>query len=377
MLFDTNRVEVTGYGFAKCNFFIEPRMFDATADASVFVVHGVCASSVFVHGRPDRAVFWKKLRRPILFQKRHTFRLEVVVYFIINIGQFGFFFMLQWGAKVAFNTAYTFASIDIADEIILIDVAFYDDIVYHDHARKILVFYLCASMSYLLHIETATDICSVALSQQGICLEERRTSEARSHISKLSLLIDELLKRHELSYDALAGIAVSSGPGSYTGLRVGYATAKGLCFALGIPLIEVDTLQAIAWGMKSTHPNADCYVAMIDARRMEVYTNRFDQDNRPLATAEAVVLTDAYFLALKESYQKIVIGGSGAFKVDEFIEQEKDQFVISSVLCDAQNMIAIAHDRLEQQVLADVAYCEPRYLKPPNITVSKKKLFPT
>lgn len=230
-------------------------------------------------------------------------------------------------------------------------------------------------MAYILHLETATDVCSVALSHHGQLVHEVQAAEPRSHISKLSVLIDDMLKRQQIAYSVLDAVAVSAGPGSYTGLRVAYATAKGLCFALQKPMIEVDTLQSIAHAMAQSHTGASCYMPMIDARRMEVYTNQFDQANLALSQTEAVVLTPEFFESMKQAYDTIVIGGNGAFKTRNFVEASDTQVILSEIVCDARHLVSIAYEKYEAEQFADVAYCEPRYLKPPNITVSKKKLF--
>lgn len=215
----------------------------------------------------------------------------------------------------------------------------------------------------------------MALGKAGALIQELHTTEARQHISHLSLLIDELLAAQALSYKDLSAVAVSNGPGSYTGLRVGYATAKGLCLALDIPLIEVDTLYSIAWGMKHQDGvSADVYIPMIDARRMEVYSAQYDSSLVETQAASPWILDKASIEALVEQYDSIAFGGNGAFKIRklalEVVEHKK--MIVSNIECNASFLIAAAWQKYEAGVLADLAYCEPRYLKPPNITKPKK-----
>lgn len=231
-------------------------------------------------------------------------------------------------------------------------------------------------MTLVLHIETATDICSVSLGVNGDLLEERRTQEARQHISHLSLLIDDLLASQNQTYRDLHAIALSTGPGSYTGLRVGYATGKGLAMALDIPLIEVDTLYSIAWGMKKTSPaNIDLFVPMIDARRMEVYTAHFDQELNLVKPAEPWIIDTSSINDIINKHNHIAFGGNGAFKIEQ-IEIEmtfRKGLFISDTGCDSSFLVANAYRKWQDQNFADVAYCEPRYIKPPNITKPKAK----
>ena len=234
-------------------------------------------------------------------------------------------------------------------------------------------------MSLIIHIESATDICSVALGRDGLLVGEKRALEVRQHISKLSVLIDELLTEQHVTYSDLAAVAVSSGPGSYTGLRVGYATAKGLCLALNIPLIEVDTLYRIAWGMKQQSTLAvDLYVPMIDARRMEVYAAHYNDKLEEIRPAHAWILDQDNVEALLKPYERILFGGNGAFKIKTFELEVSDdkKFIINDIGCNSSFLVDAAWQQYQSGDFGDLAYCEPTYLKPPNITKPKgaKKL---
>lgn len=152
----------------------------------------------------------------------------------------------------------------------------------------------------ILLIETATDVCSVAVSEGNEILSSGHITEARSQASQLAPLIQDTVSRAGMQISGLAAVAVSSGPGSYTGLRVGVSTAKGICFGAGIPLIGIETLTAIACGTLKTgaaqeDPDGTVIIPMIDARRMEVYTALYDSSAQRISETEAVVLTPDTF----------------------------------------------------------------------------------
>ena len=233
-------------------------------------------------------------------------------------------------------------------------------------------------MAHILHIETATDVCSVAIADSGRPILERQTAEPRQHISNLSELIEEVLLVSSIAHRQLAAIAVSRGPGSYTGLRVGYATAKGLCFGLGIPLIEVDTLYSLAWGMKRKLLNdLDVIVPMIDARRNEVYSAHYNGDLKEIKPAHAWILSEGDLKATQETNARIGYCGNGAFKIRQIlheVDSHKNMF-ISDLSCSSSFLIAQAWNCFQKKIFADLAYAEPLYLKPPNITKRKKTFF--
>lgn len=232
-------------------------------------------------------------------------------------------------------------------------------------------------MAYILHIETATDICSVALAQDGMLIKEMRANEARQHISHLSTLIDDLLSASGIEYNALSAIAVSAGPGSYTGLRVGYATAKGLCLSIDIPLITVNTLYSLAWSMKNhmKEPTSiDRYIPMIDARRMEVYAAVFDGGLQELKPAHALILDERCIQEWRDRELSYAFAGNGAHKVFDILPEVSNYkyFIINDLYCDSRALVSSAWDKYKKHDFADLAYDEPLYIKPPNITKSKK-----
>ena len=223
-------------------------------------------------------------------------------------------------------------------------------------------------MALILHIETATTNCSVALAKEGELLAIKEVSNGYSHAENLHVFIRELLNSQELAFEQLDAIAVSKGPGSYTGLRIGVSAAKGLCFALDKPLIAVDTLQTLAMQVKE---HGGLIVPMIDARRMEAYTavfnGRFDKQRE----IKAEVLTEDSF-AEELSGQRVVFIGNAVEKTQDVISNENAEFR-AGVLPSAREMCAVAFEAFKRQDFEDVAYFEPYYLKDFIVTPPKKK----
>jgi len=214
-------------------------------------------------------------------------------------------------------------------------------------------------MAYILNIETSTTNCSVALSENGVVvgLKEDNSLEY-SHAERLHVYIDEVLKIAKVSKDQLEAIAISKGPGSYTGLRIGVSAAKGLCYALSLPLISVPTLEALAHQVENPKGTI---VAMLDARRMEVYSAIYDADYNETRTTEAEVLTSESYKELLESTPVYFIG-NGVAKTKGLITHKNAQFV-EDKLPSAKQMCALSFDKFKSNEFEDVAYFEPFYLK--------------
>lgn len=231
-------------------------------------------------------------------------------------------------------------------------------------------------MNHILCIDTATDICSVALAENGICKDTLEAKEERSHARWLSVLIRDLLEKNSLKTADLSAVAVSEGPGSYTGLRIGVSAAKGICYATGIPLIAISTLQTLAAAyiaQNSELPSNAIIIPMLDARRMEIYYARYTKMLEELTPATPHIVTQDSFSNLKNE-NNVAFIGSGAAKSRTIINLPNAHFD-NEVRQTAQYMTLIAQEKLNQKKFADVAYFEPAYLKPFIATKPKKNIL--
>lgn len=214
-------------------------------------------------------------------------------------------------------------------------------------------------MSYILNIETATTNCSVSLSKEGeiLVLKEDYNSNY-SHAESLHLFIDAVFKEANLKPQDIQAIAVSKGPGSYTGLRIGVSAAKGLCFALDKPLISIDTLESLSHQLTI---DSGCIVPMLDARRMEVYASVYDKDYKQVRAIEAQILDEHSFADFLEA-GKVYFIGNGVEKTQQIITHPNAVF-IENKLPSAKEMSQLADDKYKKSDFENVAYFEPFYLK--------------
>ncbi len=222
------------------------------------------------------------------------------------------------------------------------------------------------TMSLLLLIETATTSCSVALAQQGQILAIKELNERNIHAEVITVFIEELFNTVGKTYNDLDAVAVSSGPGSYTGLRIGISTAKGLCFALDKPLIAVETMQSMADGMAAelTGDNTALLCPMIDARRMEVYTALFDaQGNRIRPTSAEIIDEHSFADLLADHHHQVLFFGDGAEKCKELLGRYPNVRFDTGFTNSAAHLAATAQKKFEAAAFEDVAYFEPFYLK--------------
>lgn len=211
---------------------------------------------------------------------------------------------------------------------------------------------------FLLHIETCTKMCSVALSENGTlidCIEN--DADNYIHGEYLTVFIEDILSKNKLLPSQLAGISFSAGPGSYTGLRIGLSVAKGLCFALSIPLISVSTLKALALLGKEKYPNSTL-VPMLDARRNEVYCEIFDSELKSIKPLSADILDETSY----QSFEPFVYFGDGAEKMSSQWKHRKNTFD-ASIKLSAVGQVAMAYEKFNQKDFEDVAYFTPLYLK--------------
>ena len=213
---------------------------------------------------------------------------------------------------------------------------------------------------YILNIETSTKACSVAIHNDGKLLNcKESVTEEFSHSEKLLLFISDVMNESRISFSQLNAVAVSMGPGSYTGLRIGVSTAKGLCYALDIPLISVSTLQAMAYGMLNVS-KSDLFCPMIDARRMEVYSAFFDSDNIMVREVQAdIVDGSSYDVELRK---KVIFFGDGSDKLKDVIKH-KNAIFQSDFYPSAEFIGVLSYNKFVESNFEDVAYFEPYYLK--------------
>lgn len=215
---------------------------------------------------------------------------------------------------------------------------------------------------YILQIETATPSCSAAISKNGVCIATVDAIEGNMHASHLTVFVNEVLEKANLCMADLSAIAVSKGPGSYTGLRIGVSAAKGLCYALDIPLLAINTLAAMWEGFMRESTTAEAsvsYVPMIDARRMEVYMAIFDAEGATLEPTAAKIIDEDSF----EGPRAYVLFGSGADKFVPLFESRSNVTVVPNFQNTAGYFSTAAYAKFQAQDFEDLVYFEPFYLK--------------
>ena len=218
----------------------------------------------------------------------------------------------------------------------------------------------------ILCLETATPVCSVALNDGCCTLALRETEGQNAHSEKITNFIREAMETAGIDYRQLDAVAVSKGPGSYTGLRIGVSTAKGICYAADVPLMAIDTLEAMAHGMKeklgSQLAENDLLIPMIDARRMEVYASVFDANLNKINDTAALVIDENSFEDLRKDH-RLWLFGDGAPKLSKVFENQPYITVIDGFKPSAAFMRDLADKALREHDFVDVAYFEPFYLK--------------
>jgi tRNA threonylcarbamoyladenosine biosynthesis protein TsaB len=213
-------------------------------------------------------------------------------------------------------------------------------------------------MSFILNIETSTKNCSVSLAKDGKTVVTKEIADqGYSHAEKLHVFIEEILKESKVDFKDLNAVAVSKGPGSYTGLRIGVSAAKGICYALSIPLIALDTLQILA---KQAKIESGIIVPMIDARRMEVYSAVFDKLYTRIADVKAEVLTEGSYAEIDENIYFI---GDCQEKCKTVLTKDNFHFIEEIIFPSADEMSLLSYERYLKNEFEDVAYFEPFYLK--------------
>ena len=222
-------------------------------------------------------------------------------------------------------------------------------------------------MALILGIETATSICSVALVKDGKLLAIRESEGSREHSAALTGYIADVFSEAGLTYPQLDAVAVSMGPGSYTGLRIGVSSAKGLCYALDKPFIAIDTLKSLAWQAlqicldEGMNMDNILLCPMLDARRMEVYTAMFDQNLQFIEPVNACIITEDSFSEF--AGKEIIYFGDGASKCRTLFESKTGFTFVDTINLSAKAICMLAENDFENGNFADLAYCEPFYLK--------------
>lgn len=225
-------------------------------------------------------------------------------------------------------------------------------------------------MAIILGIETATNVCSVCLQKDSDILSFRESDKKNSHTATITTFIKSCIEEAGISYKDLNAISVSKGPGSYTGLRVGVSTAKGMAFALGIPLMAIDTLDYLSQTIKADP--GDIIIPMIDARRMEVYAKVYDHTGQILENLNNWIIDNASFEEYLSKNSKIFMLGDGADKCKAVLKDPK--FVVKQQFCSAKAMVNLNLEHFRNKNFENISDFSPLYFKAPNITKSKQLL---
>ncbi len=217
-------------------------------------------------------------------------------------------------------------------------------------------------MAVILSIETSTPTSSIALHEDGKLISSQHIHVDKSHAEYLTLSIKNLLETSEFSMKSVNALAVSKGPGSYTGLRIGTSTAKGICYALDVPLIAINTLEAMAYGMAKLLYEDVLLCPMIDARRMEVFCTVTNKELSIIENTSAKIIDiDSYSNLL--SKHKMIFFGNGAMKCSTTLSHQKNAIFISGISPSAEHIGELAWHEYQQNHFENVAYFEPYYLK--------------
>lgn len=228
---------------------------------------------------------------------------------------------------------------------------------------------------YILCLESSTSICSVALCKNGKTIASKDSTEGQKHSKWMTVFVQDLLAEANIKIDQLHAVAVSQGPGSYTGLRVGYSIAKGICFRLDIPMIEIPSLEALGSSFPVEKDDNYVIVSTIDARRMEVYWRIIDKNGECLQDTEAHIYSETSFDTFL-GFDSIYVVGDGSEKINnlDLYQHIVEKIHVKKHLTFATNLSELAFYKYRNGLFADTAYSTPFYLKSPNITKSKKTI---
>jgi len=227
-------------------------------------------------------------------------------------------------------------------------------------------------MPTILNIETSTDICSVCIASGLEVLAIRETPRSYSHSESIAVFIDECLKELDMKAADLDAVAIGGGPGSYTALRIGAATAKGICYAVSIPMIAIGTLDALAATLVGRVGETDLIIPMIDARRSEVYRAIYNSKGDELQPVEPIILDETTYTEY-ETADQVHFCGDGTPKSKEILSISNAIF--HDIECSAIHMVPLSLEKYNKSNFEDIAYYEPLYYKGANITVQKKNIL--
>lgn len=216
-------------------------------------------------------------------------------------------------------------------------------------------------MALILNIDTSTEICSVCLAIDGKPIATQETKEPNSHSLKLGQFVKSLFSETGYSIQDIDSVAVSEGPGSYTGLRIGISLAKGICFAANKPLISVGTLHSLAMGQKNKFDQNHLLVPMLDARRMEVYSAIFSHEAEILTSVSPIIISESSFIE-EAAHKTLVLFGNGSKKCFDVLST-KNKIFIEGAITTSKNLAPISESHFASSKFVDVAYFEPFYLK--------------
>jgi tRNA threonylcarbamoyladenosine biosynthesis protein TsaB len=218
-------------------------------------------------------------------------------------------------------------------------------------------------LAYILNIETSSTVCSVSVAKNGELLTLKEINNGFTHAENLHVFIEEILTESSLNINQLNAIAISKGPGSYTGLRIGVSAAKGFAFGLNIPLIALNTLQIMTFGALAFFGDEEViYCPMIDARRMEVYTSIYNHKLEQLTKTEALIVDEKSIIQF-DAFDKIYFFGDGMPKCKTLLKEIKNAHFIENILPSAKNMSLLSFNKFKENQFEDIAYFEPFYLK--------------
>lgn len=226
-------------------------------------------------------------------------------------------------------------------------------------------------MAYLLHIESSSTVCSIAISKDTELVGIKELNNGYTHAENLHVFIEQLLKETSLQTKDLSAISISSGPGSYTGLRIGFSAAKGLAYALNIPLITIDTLQALCNVVLQKTDKDALFCPLMDARRMEVYCAVYDTNFNSIVPMQALLLDEISIQAFNQN-TSIYFFGDGMPKAKDLLQNIPNAHFIEDVMASASAMVVLAYKKYIAKDFADIAYSEPNYLKEFFFTTAKK-----